>query len=87
MLKHPGEKEPISQIIRFGCCCNPRYVVDHECRQVDRLSSIHQISEALVHRISLIVPLRTRDNVLDYEPKDQLMERLYITFLHRLWAL
>ena len=59
-------------------------MVDHECRQVDLFSFVHQISEALVHSISLIAPLRTRNDVLDDEPKDQLMERLHIALLHRL---
>ena len=53
---------------------------------VDLLPSAHQICEALVHRISLIAPLRTRDDVLNDEPKDQLMERLDIAFLHCLWT-
>jgi len=86
VLKHLGEQEPISQIMRSGCCCNPPDMVDHECWQVDLLSPVHQISEALVHSISLIAPLRMRNDVLDDEPEDQLMERLHIALLHCLWA-
>jgi len=61
-------------------------VVDHECGQVDLLSSVHQISEALVHRIGLFAPLRMWNDVLDYKPEDQLMERLHIVLLHCLWT-
>ena len=84
MLKHPGEQEPISKIMRSGDVCDPHDVVDQEGRQVDLLSSIRQISEALVHSICLISPLRPRDDVLDYKREDQLMERLHITLFHSL---
>jgi len=67
-----------------GGVYNPSDVGNHEGRQVDLLSSIHQISKALVHSICLIPPLRPRDDVLDDELEDQLMERLHITLLHSL---
>jgi len=43
MVKHPGEQEPISKIMRSEGVCDPSYVSDHEGRQVN-LFSIHQIS-------------------------------------------
>ena len=84
MLEHPGEQEPVAKIMGSGGVCNVSYVSDHEGRKVDLLSSIHKISESLVHCISLISPLPSRDNVLDDEPKYELVERLHITLLHSL---
>ena len=55
---------------------------DHESRKVDLLASVRKISEALVHCISLISPLPSRDDVLDDELEHELMERQHITFLH-----
>jgi len=84
MLKHSGEQEPLAKIMGSEGVCNPSYVGDHESRKVDLLSSIHEISEALVHCISLISPLSSTDDVLDDEPKYELVERLHITLLHSL---
>ena len=85
MLKHPGEQEPVAKIMGSGGVCNANYVGDREGRKVDLLSSIHKISEALVvHCISLISPLPSRDDVLNNESKYELVERLHITLLHSL---
>ena len=71
-------------IMCSGGVCNASNVRDHESRKVDLLASIHKISEALVHRISLISPLPSKDDVLDDEPEDELVERLHIIIFHRL---
>ena len=48
---------------------NPYDVVDHKHREVDLVSLVHKISQALIHRVSLITALSTRDDVLDDEPE------------------
>jgi len=47
---------------------------DHDCREIDLLASIHEISEALIHGIRFISPLAPRNDVLDNEPEQELMK-------------
>ena len=65
---------------------NPHYMVDHKCREIDLLPLIHEINQALIHRVSLIPALSTRDNVLDYEPEQQLVQWLHVFLLDSLWG-
>jgi len=62
--------------------CNASYVPDHDGREIDLLASIHEISEAPIHGIRLVVSLAPRNDVLDNEPKQELMEWCHIPFLH-----
>jgi len=82
VLKHPDQQKPISKIMFSGGVCNASYVPDHDCREIDLLASIHEISETLIHDIRLIAPLAPRNDVLDNEPEQELMEWFHIPFLH-----
>ena len=82
VLEQPGQQKPIPKIMLLGGICNASYVSDHDCRKIDLLASIHEISEALIHGIRLIVPMTPRNDVLDNEPEQELMEWFHIPFLH-----
>ena len=49
-------------------------MLEHESWKVDLLASIHEICETLTHSISLVAPLPSRDDVLDEESKQELVE-------------
>jgi len=53
--------------------CYASDMLDHDSRKIDLLASIHEISEALIHGICLVVPLALWNDVLDYEPEQELM--------------
>jgi len=57
-------------------------MLDHDGQKVYLLASIHEISETLIHGISLVVPLTAWDDVLYDEPEQELMEWCHITLLH-----
>jgi len=61
--------------MRSSGVCNPSNVLDHESRKVDLLASVHKICEALVHCISLIASLASRDDILDEELEHELVKR------------
>jgi len=42
---------------------------DHDSWKIDLLTSIHEISEVLIHGICLVAPLAPWYNVLDDEPQ------------------
>jgi len=63
---------------------NPSNMLDHESRKLDLLASVHKICKALVHCISLITSLPSRDDVLDEKPEHELVKRQHITLLHYL---
>ena len=86
MFKHLGEKESIAQIMRPGGCGDAHDVVDHEPGEVDLVTLVHKINQALIHCISLIAALSTRDDVLDDEPEQQLVQLLRVSLLDSLWA-
>jgi len=69
-----------------GGGCDAGNVSDHDGREIKLFSSIHQISEALIHSISLIAPLTLGYNVLNDEPKKQLVEWCHVPFLNSLWC-
>jgi len=48
-----------------GDVCNAINVPDHDGEEINLFSSIHEISETLIHDISLISPLTPRYDVLD----------------------
>ena len=86
MFKHPSQQEPIPKIMFSGGVCYASYVPDHDCREIDLLASIHEISKALIHGIRLIAPLAPRYVVLDNEPEQELVEWCHVPFLHCLWV-
>ena len=53
--------------------CNLYNMFDHDCGEVDLLTLEHEISEALIHSVSLIAPLVPGDDVLNDEPKQELV--------------
>ena len=65
---------------------NPHNVVDHKHGEVDLVSLVQKINQALIHRVSLIAALSTRDNVLDDEPEQELVQWLHIPLLDCLRA-
>jgi len=65
---------------------NPHDVVDHKHEEVDLVTIVHKINQALIHRVSLIAALSMRDNVLDDEPEQELMQWLHIPLLECLRA-
>ena len=76
MLKHLGQQKAMPKIMLSGGVCNTSYVPDHDCREIDLLASIHE------HDIRLIAPLAPRNDVLDNEPEQELIEWCHITLLH-----
>jgi len=70
--------------MRSGGVCNPSNVLDHEGWEIDLLTSVHEIDEALVHCIRLISSLPSGDDILDEKPENKLVERQHITLLHSL---
>ena len=64
--------------------CNPCNVFDHDCRKVDLLTPEHEISEALIHSVSLIAPLAPGDDILNDELKQELVHWLHVTLPHSL---
>jgi len=55
---------------------------DRDCRKINLLASIHEISEALIHGIYLAAPLALWNDALDDEPEQELMEWCHISLLH-----
>ena len=53
--------------------CNLYNMFDHDCGEVDLLTLEHEISEALIHSVSLISPLAHRDDVFNDEPEQELV--------------
>jgi len=45
------------------------------------LSSIHKVNKTLIHSIRKLAALTSRDDILNNEPKEQLMKRSHVTFL------
>jgi len=74
MFKHSGQQEPIREIMRISGVCNTSNMFDHEGRKVYLLASVHEISETLIYGISLVMPLPSRDDVLNEEPEHELVE-------------
>ena len=62
--------------------CNASNVPNYDCREIDLLASIHEISETLIHGICLVAPLAPLYDVLYNEPKQELMEWCHISLLH-----
>jgi len=62
-------------------------VFDHDDRKVYLLAPIHEISETLIHDISLVAPLPSWNDVLDDKPGQELVEWCHITLLHCLRVL
>ena len=69
-----------------GGVCDADNVSDHDGREINLFSSIHQIGEALIHSISLIAPLTPGYNVLNNELEKQLVEWCHVPFLNSLWC-
>jgi len=82
VLKHPGPQKPIPKIMLLSGVCNASNVPDHDCGEINLLSSIHEIRETLIHGISLISPLAPRYDVLDDELEQELVEWCHVPFLH-----
>ena len=55
--------------------------MNHDCWEVNLLSSIHKVNKTLIHSILKIMALTSRDDILNNEPKEQLMKRSHLTFL------
>ena len=70
--------------MRSGGVCNTSNVLDHEGWKVDLLTSVHEISKTLIHGISLVAILPSRDDVLDKEPEKELVEWHHVALLHGL---
>jgi len=65
-----------------GGVYNASNVPNHDCREINLLALIHEISETLIHGIRLIVPLAPRYNILDDELERKLLEWGHVPFLH-----
>jgi len=63
---------------------NPGDMANHDCWEVNLLSSIHKVNKTLIYSIRKIAALTSRDDILNNEPKEQLMKRSHVTFLDRL---
>jgi len=67
VLKHSGQQEPIPKIMLSGGVCNASNVPNRDCREIDLLASIND-------GVRLISPLAPRNDVLDNEQEQELME-------------
>jgi len=70
VFKNPGPQERMPKIMLSGGAGNAGNVPDHYGREINLFSSIHEISETLIHGISLISPLTPRNNIL-YDKLEQ----------------
>ena len=81
MRKDRGQKEPISQVMFPGSVCYARNVAKHNGREVNLLPSVQEVNKALVHSIRKIAALTSRNDILDDQPKEQLVEGSHFPFL------
>jgi len=86
MFKHSGQQEPVHKIMRSSGVCNTGNVLDHEGRNVYFLTSVHEISETLIHGISLVAPSPSGNDVLNEKPEHELVKWHDVTLLHCLWV-
>jgi len=61
--------------------CNPGYMANHDCWEVNLLSSIHKVNKTLIYSIRKSMALTSRDVILSNEPKNKWWREVMSPFL------